>query len=141
MFKQFTKILGLLVLTLFLSSNVFAQDSSKVNTNNTGKNQNRKFVDKDGDGYNDNAPDHDGDGIPNGLDADYIKFKKRKHLKYTDADGDGINDNLMFNGKRRNRMKYNKGMNLKPQDGSHIKNSGGKQKRKGHGNGKGRGGG
>ena len=137
MFKQFTKILGLLVLILFLSSNVFAQDSSKVNTNNPGKNQSRKFVDKDGDGYNDNAPDHDGDGIPNGLDADYIKFKKRKHLKYTDADGDGINDNLMFNGKRRNRMKYNKGMNLKPQDGSHIKNSGGKQKRKGHGNGRG----
>lgn len=35
----------------------------------TGKN----FVDLDGDGFNDNAPDHDGDGIPNGLDPDYIK--------------------------------------------------------------------
>ena len=31
------------------------------------------FVDLNGDGFNDNAPDHDGDGIPNGLDADYIK--------------------------------------------------------------------
>ena len=31
------------------------------------------FVDLDGDGFNDNAPDHDGDGIPNGLDPDYIK--------------------------------------------------------------------
>ncbi len=141
MLIKLTKILFFIISSLFLSNIILAQDSSKVKNNNTGKNQNRKFVDKDGDGYNDNAPDHDVDGIPNGLDADYIKFKKRKHLKYTDADGDGINDNLMFTGKHRNRMKYNNGMNLKSQDGSHIKNSGGKQKGKGHGNGKGRGGG
>lgn len=32
-----------------------------------------KFIDLNGDGFNDNAPDHDGDGIPNGLDPDYIK--------------------------------------------------------------------
>ena len=31
------------------------------------------FVDLNGDGFNDNAPDHDMDGIPNGLDDDYIK--------------------------------------------------------------------
>ena len=31
------------------------------------------FVDLNGDGFNDNAPDHDDDGIPNGLDEDYIK--------------------------------------------------------------------
>jgi hypothetical protein len=31
------------------------------------------FIDLDSDGFNDNAPDHDGDGIPNGLDADYVK--------------------------------------------------------------------
>ena len=37
--------------------------------NMTGTN----FIDLDGDGFNDNAPDHDGDGIPNGLDPDYIK--------------------------------------------------------------------
>ena len=29
------------------------------------------FVDEDGDGFNDLAPDEDGDGIPNGLDPDY----------------------------------------------------------------------
>lgn len=29
------------------------------------------FVDEDGDGFNDLAPDADGDGIPNGLDSDY----------------------------------------------------------------------
>ena len=31
------------------------------------------FVDLNGDGFNDNAPDLDGDGIPNGLDEDYVK--------------------------------------------------------------------
>ena len=31
------------------------------------------FIDLNGDGFNDNAPDHDGDGIPNGLDEDYVK--------------------------------------------------------------------
>lgn len=29
------------------------------------------FLDENGDGFNDLAPDADGDGIPNGLDADY----------------------------------------------------------------------
>ena len=33
------------------------------------------FIDEDGDGFNDNAPDHDGDGIPNGRDADYTRPK------------------------------------------------------------------
>jgi hypothetical protein len=36
----------------------------------------KNFVDLNGDGFNDNAPDHDGDGIPNGLDDDYIKAAK-----------------------------------------------------------------
>ena len=31
------------------------------------------FVDENGDGYNDLAPDADGDGIPNGLDSDYVR--------------------------------------------------------------------
>jgi hypothetical protein len=31
------------------------------------------FIDEDGDGFNDLAPDADGDGIPNGLDPDYEK--------------------------------------------------------------------
>ena len=33
-----------------------------------------KFVDLDGDGFNDNAPDQDNDGIPNGFDEVYIKY-------------------------------------------------------------------
>ncbi len=31
------------------------------------------FVDEDGDGFNDNAPDADGDGIPNGMDEDFVR--------------------------------------------------------------------
>ncbi len=33
----------------------------------------RGFVDEDGDGFNDNAPDADNDGIPNGQDEDFVK--------------------------------------------------------------------
>ncbi len=50
----------------------------------------KNFVDADGDGYNDNAPDHDGDGIPNGLDDDFLGAGKKG---FVDLDGDGINDN------------------------------------------------
>lgn len=32
-----------------------------------------QFIDEDGDGFNDLAPDADGDGIPNGLDEDFVK--------------------------------------------------------------------
>ena len=31
------------------------------------------FVDEDGDGFNDNARDADGDGVPNGMDDDYVR--------------------------------------------------------------------
>jgi hypothetical protein len=56
--------LGLVMLT--------AQVTPAQTCDGTGKN----FVDVNGDGFNDNAADHDGDGIPNGLDEDYIKNAK-----------------------------------------------------------------
>jgi hypothetical protein len=75
-----------------------AQDSTNA-TQKDEKQQKIQFVDEDGDGYNDNAPDHDGDGIPNGIDPDYQKMKaeqeKAKKKKYIDLDGDGINDYLL----------------------------------------------
>ena len=84
---------------LFIVGNLFAQD------NGTGKNQNRKgntnqvgFIDANGDGYNDNAADNDGDGIPNGMDDDYTGAKNRRgnHSKgFVDGDGDGIKDNAL----------------------------------------------
>jgi len=51
-----------------------------------------RFVDKNGDGFNDNAPDHDGDGIPNGVDPDYKKATGTGS-GFVDANGDGVNDN------------------------------------------------
>ncbi|MCF8373877.1 MAG: hypothetical protein K9H64_19800 [Bacteroidales bacterium] len=68
-------------------------DTSKVQPKQQHK---QSFVDKDGDGYNDNAPDDDGDGIPNGLDPDYKKGKKKRfgQSNYVDLNGDGINDYL-----------------------------------------------
>ena len=113
---NFNSKIFMVFLSLFLISNViFGQDSTVTKQKTSNKeeksNLNKNFVDADGDGYNDNAPDHDGDGIPNGLDADYIKLKKRKNsksLEYVDSDGDGINDNLQLKGKRRNSKRFNK---------------------------------
>lgn len=89
---------------LFCFGKTQAQDTTSVKPKKEILNKKsfhgNKFVDKNGDGYNDNAPDHDGDGIPNGLDPDYLKLKikmKKHMLPYVDADGDGINDNLKFN--------------------------------------------
>jgi len=70
----------------------FAQtqtDSTKMKPQH-GKN----FVDNNGDGYNDNAPDEDGDGIPNGLDPDFTGPKKQNGKRaFVDLNGDGIDDN------------------------------------------------
>ena len=55
---------------------------------------NRGFVDANGDGVNDNAADDDGDGIPNGQDADYTGTKLNPNGRgFVDVNGDGINDN------------------------------------------------
>lgn len=45
----------------------------------------QKFVDKNGDGFNDNAPDHDGDGIPDALDKDYWALKEKNKPKPGDG--------------------------------------------------------
>ncbi|MBN2356062.1 hypothetical protein JXO59_08105, partial [candidate division KSB1 bacterium] len=52
------------------------------------------FVDENGDGYNDYAPDADGDGIPNGQDPDYQKpgtgqGKGAGNNGFVDENGDG----------------------------------------------------
>jgi hypothetical protein len=74
--------------------------AQEKNTNQYGKQvkalHGSRFQDANGDGINDNAPDHDGDGIPNGKDADYQGSKKRAGNGkggFVDANGDGINDN------------------------------------------------
>mgnify|MGYP003564796388 CR=1 FL=1 len=64
----------------------------------TKKNHAEDFVDEHdfGDRYNDNAPDHDNDGIPNGRDPDFTRGKakgRRWRNNFADKNGDGYNDN------------------------------------------------
>lgn len=77
----------------------FGQDNGAGNQNQV-KTQTQlhgnSFIDANGDGYNDNAPDADGDGIPNGRDEDYSgsKFRTGNGSRgFVDLNGDGINDN------------------------------------------------
>jgi hypothetical protein len=60
----FTSLVVLLGIALTASAQGFGEATEQGN----GVCQ---FVDEDGDGFNDLAPDADGDGIPNGLDPDY----------------------------------------------------------------------
>ena len=75
---------------------LYAQDSTKTDIKKQPVEHKQHFIDENGDGYNDNAPDHDGDGIPNGLDSDWQKSQKDKgkRHRFVDLDGDGINDNI-----------------------------------------------
>ena len=63
-------ILLVVVLTVLLAAGASAQDNGSGGGNGAGL---CRFIDEDGDGFNDLAPDADGDGIPNGLDPDYVK--------------------------------------------------------------------
>ncbi|MBZ0180527.1 MAG: hypothetical protein K8F36_14675 [Melioribacteraceae bacterium] len=109
---------------VLVSGTYFAQaDTTKQkNTDEQGQKMRnmhtRFFVDLDGDGFNDNAPDHDGDGIPNGLDPDYKRmmenFRKR-NMRYIDLDGDGINDHLQGLGKTERKGMQNQNRNMEPQ--------------------------
>jgi len=115
MIKKLT-ILPAILVTLLFTSNLIAQDSTQIKKQNRGQNKVKVeqktqlqhgtgFVDADGDGYNDNAPDHDGDGIPNGLDPDFTGKNKKG---FVDLDGDGINDNAGFNKGKGNKNGFNR---------------------------------
>lgn len=68
------------------------------------------FVDLNGDGFNDNAWDDDGDGIPNGLDADYVKHAqdgtgyqmRNGHGEHASAD---VMDNNMTQTRNHQRLR------------------------------------
>jgi len=79
-----------------VKSTVKNEIKTQTQTKSQFKEHGNKFVDANGDGYNDNAPDADGDGIPNGRDEDYSGSKFRKGNNNTkgfvDLNGDGIND-------------------------------------------------
>ncbi len=76
---------------MFSLTLLFVTTSGDAYAQQKGKTTEKGFVDKNGDGLNDNAKDADGDGIPNGQDPDYQRLNPEKG--FVDADGDGINDN------------------------------------------------
>lgn len=129
------------LLGCYLATDIaLAQDSTKQDPgariqnqqqNQEHHRQHQKFVDEDGDGFNDNAPDHDGDGIPNGLDPDYKALQQRdQQEEFVDEDGDGIDDRLVQQGKEKKlhkRQKKGQQSGMQPQDGT------GQQQRKGKG--------
>lgn len=87
--KRLVYLFVVAALTL-VYTNSFAQTEEPATPVTHGTN----FVDANGDGYNDNAPDADGDGIPNGMDPDYTALGSQAGRGgFVDADGDGINDN------------------------------------------------
>lgn len=121
----------LIVLTaiVILTPHLGAQDTvrSKEHVKQQTQ-QKQQFVDLDGDGYNDNAPDHDGDGIPNRFDSDWKRRKRTGSPQFIDLNGDGINDKLQREqGSGRESMEPGAG----EEDGSSLKNQEKRQLRKG----------
>jgi hypothetical protein len=69
---------AIVLFVVFYASSLLAQgEPNKVQNQNksqlNGIQHGAGFVDLNGDGFNDNAPDIDGDGIPNGQDPDYVR--------------------------------------------------------------------
>jgi len=92
--KRYNKLLlaaaAILAAMVLMGQSVHAQTCESTGA---GKgNRGIPFVDANGDGFNDNALDHDGDGIPNGQDPDYVRSGFGRGHGFVDADGDGIND-------------------------------------------------
>jgi hypothetical protein len=125
--NSFIVLIGLFL--IIITNSVQAQDSTKTEKKEPTTTQVQHFIDEDGDGYNDNAPDHDGDGIPNGLDPDWQKFQeqKRKQKRFVDLDGDGINDNVQEDA----RPRKGEGQNLHElKEGSSLENKSKEQQQK-----------
>jgi len=59
------------VTAVLFSATAFAQTADEATTPPIQHGPN--FIDENGDGFNDLAPDDDSDGIPNGQDADYVR--------------------------------------------------------------------
>ena len=115
--KKLFRYISFVSMLLFIGFNTASAQDSSANGNKNQFKHGQGFVDKNGDGYNDNAPDHDGDGIPNSLDPDWQKMQKdKKRHRFIDLDGDGINDNLQGRGDK--EKMHNKGQKQMQRAGS-----------------------
>jgi hypothetical protein len=89
--KQMTLSMIAAAALMLIVARVQADDTTPIQRGPTAA-----FADVNGDGINDHAPDHDGDGIVNHLDADYkpagLGLGRGAKGKFQDEDGDGIND-------------------------------------------------
>ena len=66
--KRTAVLLAIALMILFTGSSWAANDNGGGYGHRVGG-----FIDENGDGFNDRAPDADGDGIPNGLDCDFVR--------------------------------------------------------------------
>ncbi len=99
------KLFLILILVFGFSTTLSAQDSTQV-IDKTKIAHGIHFVDNDGDGFNDNAPDHDNDGIPNGLDQDYKRGMRAQALLESKSAnskgiGKGAKASKKWNGRKR----------------------------------------
>jgi len=80
-----TAMMMIAALSVFSIANpVFAQAGNGQWGNGPGE-----FIDENGDGFNDLAPDADGDGIPNSLDEDYVAPQDGSGAGYGGNGGSG----------------------------------------------------
>jgi hypothetical protein len=117
-----TRTLSFAALALILITAGAYAGQAQTPADDPGPTATCKFIDEDGDGFNDLAPDHDGDGVPNGLDPDYerpldgtgqqFKYQKGK-LNQGQPDEKGFGPE----GQRSNRNGM-KGNGYGPGDGS-----------------------
>ena len=57
------------------STALLAQEKAREGSRTQVQKKDFRFIDENGDGINDVLRDHDGDGVPNGQDPDWIKGK------------------------------------------------------------------
>lgn len=87
--------LAIIAITAF-SSPLYAQcDGSGTGLGDFG-NGVGGFLDENGDGFNDLAPDADGDGIPNGVDPDYAPPMDGTGCRLEAGTGNGGEDGFMY---------------------------------------------
>jgi len=113
--KRISLLLAAAILMMVFGLNTAV--SAQTNGDNATAQHGPYFIDEDGDGYNDNAPDHDGDGIPNGQDPDYEGAGKKNGSRFVDEDGDGINDNAGL-GRGSGGQRGGRAQGARPQDGT-----------------------